>query len=59
MAKLSKNKYKNKNKNKSKNKYKNENPPLQPLPLRVKNYTNMDHLFSFHTLAVSVNYYVL
>jgi len=34
-------------------------PTLQAIPLRMKNHTNMDHLFSVHNFAVAVNYYVL
>ena len=38
---------------------KTNNPPLQPLPLRLKNQINMDNLYSVHNFAVAVNYYVL
>lgn len=38
---------------------KNMTPPLEPLPLRLKTQTDMSRLFSFHNVAVAVNYYVL
>ena len=34
-------------------------PNLEQIPLKLKNHTNMDHMFSYDNFAVAVNYYVL
>lgn len=35
------------------------NPTLEPLPIKTSTNLNMNKIFSYDTLAVAVNYYVL